>query len=122
MQKKSESGSTVRESYEASVSERPSSPRTSARTAAAASLSVTAGRGSSTAGEPTRRPAGVMARASRAEGAERRGPPRSRAAGSRTGRSEEHTSELQSLTNLVCRLLLEKKKTKKHNQNNTTTT
>src|SRR5262249_60682971 len=29
-------------------------------------------------------------------------------AGSR--RSEEHTSELQSLTNLVCRLLLEKKK------------
>src|SRR5438093_7209002 len=29
-------------------------------------------------------------------------------------RSEEHTSELQSLTNLVCRLLLEKKK---NNQN-----
>src|SRR5258706_11027783 len=28
-------------------------------------------------------------------------------------RSEEHTSELQSLTNLVCRLLLEKKKTKR---------
>src|SRR5215213_4725030 len=27
-----------------------------------------------------------------------------------TSRSEEHTSELQSLTNLVCRLLLEKKK------------
>src|SRR5437016_1600820 len=27
-------------------------------------------------------------------------------------RSEEHTSELQSLTNLVCRLLLEKKKHK----------
>src|SRR5438093_7763012 len=27
-----------------------------------------------------------------------------------SGRSEEHTSELQSLTNLVCRLLLEKKK------------
>src|SRR5262249_56784376 len=26
-----------------------------------------------------------------------------------SGRSEEHTSELQSLTNLVCRLLLEKK-------------
>src|SRR5262249_58683031 len=33
-------------------------------------------------------------------------------------RSEEHTSELQSLTNLVCRLLLEKKKT----QSPTTTT
>src|SRR5437016_9627236 len=31
-------------------------------------------------------------------------------------RSEEHTSELQSLTNLVCRLLLEKKK-KKHKNN-----
>src|SRR5438046_8421093 len=30
--------------------------------------------------------------------------------GSCAGRSEEHTSELQSLTNLVCRLLLEKKK------------
>src|SRR5438046_4929221 len=28
----------------------------------------------------------------------------------RMRRSEEHTSELQSLTNLVCRLLLEKKK------------
>src|SRR2546427_8688496 len=31
------------------------------------------------------------------------------------GRSEEHTSELQSQSNLVCRLLLEKKKTKTHN-------
>src|SRR5438093_10067738 len=31
-------------------------------------------------------------------------------------RSEEHTSELQSLTNLVCRLLLEKKKKKKKNK------
>src|SRR5256885_5098589 len=30
----------------------------------------------------------------------------------RGGRSEEHTSELQSPCNLVCRLLLEKKKTK----------
>src|SRR2546427_5910490 len=28
----------------------------------------------------------------------------------RSGRSEEHTSELQSQSNLVCRLLLEKKK------------
>src|SRR5690606_41196660 len=28
--------------------------------------------------------------------------------GGRTGRSEEHTSELQSRENLVCRLLLEK--------------
>src|SRR2546426_4817125 len=30
-------------------------------------------------------------------------------------RSEEHTSELQSPCNLVCRLLLEKKKKKKNN-------
>src|SRR5438045_6954330 len=44
---------------------------------------------------------------------------RPRAAGSRTNgvcrtatRSEEHTSELQSLRHLVCRLLLEKKKKK----------
>src|SRR5690606_39995423 len=29
-------------------------------------------------------------------------------------RSEEHTSELQSRENLVCRLLLEKKKTSRH--------
>src|SRR5438270_11177697 len=32
-------------------------------------------------------------------------------------RSEEHTSELQSQSNLVCRLLLEKKKKKKKNKN-----
>src|SRR6266478_7676064 len=32
---------------------------------------------------------------------------------SRRSRSEEHTSELQSQSNLVCRLLLEKKKKKK---------
>src|SRR2546422_7292079 len=36
-----------------------------------------------------------------------------------TGRSEEHTSELQSRLHLVCRLLLEKKKKK---ANNTVTT
>src|SRR3712207_7872769 len=34
-----------------------------------------------------------------------------------TGRSEEHTSELQSRQYLVCRLLLEKKKKKKLNMN-----
>src|SRR2546425_9279077 len=34
----------------------------------------------------------------------------------RFGRSEEHTSELQSLAYLVCRLLLEKKKNKKNEQ------
>src|SRR2546427_6931210 len=38
-------------------------------------------------------------------------PRRSRASGpTAPGRSEEHTSELQSQSNLVCRLLLEKKK------------
>src|SRR5688572_31753400 len=36
----------------------------------------------------------------------------------KTERSEEHTSELQSQSNLVCRLLLEKKK-KIKNQDNT---
>src|SRR5438046_3975595 len=36
-------------------------------------------------------------------------------------RSEEHTSELQSLTNLVCRLLLEKKKKKQNKTHKTTT-
>src|SRR2546423_9120970 len=34
------------------------------------------------------------------------------------GRSEEHTSELQSLAYLVCRLLLEKKNTKTRNSEN----
>src|SRR5256885_13146435 len=37
-------------------------------------------------------------------------------------RSEEHTSELQSPCNLVCRLLLEKKKKKKYNTSYTTCT
>src|SRR5688572_31064787 len=32
-----------------------------------------------------------------------------------SGRSEEHTSELQSQSNLVCRLLLEKKNTIRNN-------
>src|SRR5688572_32934965 len=52
---------------------------------------------------PVRRAAGARAR-------DRHG-----AAAARGGlrRSEEHTSELQSQSNLVCRLLLEKKKKKK---------
>src|SRR5438132_4781719 len=37
-------------------------------------------------------------------------------------RSEEHTSELQSHSDLVCRLLLEKKKKKKTNNNPLTKT
>src|SRR5688572_31293542 len=41
------------------------------------------------------------------------------ARGHRPGRSEEHTSELQSQSNLVCRLLLEKKKTKNNITGNT---
>src|SRR2546430_6927154 len=36
-------------------------------------------------------------------------------------RSEEHTSELQSQSNLVCRLLLEKKKKKKRRKRRTST-
>src|SRR5947199_6543342 len=38
------------------------------------------------------------------------------------GRSEEHTSELQSLRHLVCRLLLEKKKKQMRLKMNTHTT
>src|SRR5436309_12433826 len=45
------------------------------------------------------------------------------AAADRTdARSEEHTSELQSRENLVCRLLLEKKKKNKRKHNTTTKT
>src|SRR5438034_8614728 len=40
----------------------------------------------------------------------RRRPGELRRAGHRPNRSEEHTSELQSHSDLVCRLLLEKKK------------
>src|SRR5438093_1660495 len=54
-----------------------------------------------------RRLAAPSRRASRAP--PRRGRVRRRRGRARR-RSEEHTSELQSLTNLVCRLLLEKKK------------
>src|SRR5690242_21204711 len=42
----------------------------------------------------------------------RRVPSPRREGGSHAPRSEEHTSELQSHVNLVCRLLLEKKKKK----------
>src|SRR2546427_6875507 len=43
-----------------------------------------------------------------------------RLSGRRRGRrSEEHTSELQSQSNLVCRLLLEKKKKNKNHHDNT---
>src|SRR5438045_7474430 len=53
------------------------------------------------------RPASTSRKGSRRKSACSRGPC---AAGRRpTSRSEEHTSELQSLRHLVCRLLLEKK-------------
>src|SRR6266853_4969072 len=45
-----------------------------------------------------------------------RAPPARDRARSRPSRSEEHTSELQSQSNLVCRLLLEKKKKKKNHR------
>src|SRR5690349_24825981 len=51
-------------------------------------------------------PVAVAARESRQNGARA-------LAGSGAQRSEEHTSELQSRRDLVCRLLLEKKKKKK---------
>src|SRR5690242_21330709 len=56
----------------------------------------------------TRAPDGAAAAALR--GLPRRCPRRLRGCGARVRRSEEHTSELQSHVNLVCRLLLEKKK------------
>src|SRR5688572_31449606 len=46
-----------------------------------------------------------------------RGRSRGRARWRRLARSEEHTSELQSQSNLVCRLLLEKKKKKTYTNN-----
>src|SRR5260370_14411150 len=45
--------------------------------------------------------------------------PRVSASSADKNRSEEHTSELQSHLNLVCRLLLEKKKKKKTERNKT---
>src|SRR2546422_4361810 len=47
---------------------------------------------------------------------------RSSASERRSGRSEEHTSELQSRLHLVCRLLLEKKKKQRAKQPETTST
>src|SRR5256885_9751388 len=49
-------------------------------------------------------------RGSRGDPARPQGPQSGRPGGARGVRSEEHTSELQSPCNLVCRLLLEKKK------------
>src|SRR4051812_49952242 len=62
--------------------------------------------------------------AQRAEGPLSGGQPAARPAGDRAGRaararSEEHTSELQSHVNLVCRLLLEKKKNNNETRSST---
>src|SRR2546427_4112071 len=70
-------------------------------------------RGRGSAGSPRSR-AGVVCDAP--------GPRRGRSTprhprGREPARSEEHTSELQSQSNLVCRLLLEKKKKKKKKAN-----
>src|SRR5262245_65179473 len=48
--------------------------------------------------------------------------PAREASASSSRRSEEHTSELQSLRHLVCRLLLEKKKKNKENKKRAKTT
>src|SRR5215204_5554269 len=57
---------------------------------------------------PLCRPEGVPAPPRDAH--RRHAPQGDRRARDRAGRSEEHTSELQSYSDLVCRLLLEKKK------------
>src|SRR2546427_6436785 len=86
----------------AAVSLRPAAARAALRSAASSSVAVV-----SLAGAATRacRPAPASA---------------ARTLSSRTlsarisARSEEHTSELQSQSNLVCRLLLENKKYQQH--------
>src|SRR2546427_3390191 len=62
---------------------------------------------------PSRRARRTESRRDRSRGPRRR-PQRQRVV-CPTRRSEEHTSELQSQSNLVCRLLLEKKKKKTYN-------
>src|SRR3712207_8707325 len=74
-------------------SARRAAPPRATRTAAARRSAA-----ASTRAPPRRRSAPAAGRGSRA------------AARGRRGRSEEHTSELQSRQYLVCRLLLEKKK------------
>src|SRR2546421_4979187 len=54
----------------------------------------------------------VGSRGDRCHGLARRGRARRQPVASVSTRSEEHTSELQSRSDLVCRLLLEKKKKK----------
>src|SRR2546427_1352073 len=78
-----------------------------AATPAAAAMNSQAPSTAATRGASTS-PAAALPKATPAL-ASRTAPARARACGS-PSRSEEHTSELQSQSNLVCRLLLEKKK------------
>src|SRR5438093_2368953 len=85
----------------------PISPRTSAYAAPAATAASSASAQRARTGRRYCRAAMGVAQS----GALQSG--RLRALVAELVRSEEHTSELQSLTNLVCRLLLEKKKNKR---------
>src|SRR5438046_9952620 len=58
---------------------------------------------------PTRRSSDLQRAACAGGGVSASAPRRRRTARRPSRRSEEHTSELQSLTNLVCRVLLEKR-------------
>src|SRR5207237_10643502 len=64
---------------------------------------------------PSETRAEIIAALCGASGTRPRRHPRAPRTGSPAERSEEHTSELQSHLNLVCRLLLEKKKKKQTN-------
>src|SRR5947207_11000604 len=82
-----------------------STPRTSGRAAAAVGRPFAAARPSSSPREQAAAPATPAPMGREAKGAQvpaGQAPP--------GARSEEHTSELQSHSDLVCRLLLEKKK------------
>src|SRR5687767_15587342 len=70
-------------------------------------------------GRPHREPGPARADGGAVRAAHR---PGAQAAGAGAARSEEHTSELQSLAYLVCRLLLEKKKKKNKNTHNSSIT
>src|SRR2546430_7513169 len=85
---------------ETSPASRPRSKRGRRRTMTAASSERAILKSTPPASEGARRSTGRQARRD--------------ASHPRSSRSEEHTSELQSQSNLVCRLLLEKKKKKTH--------
>src|SRR5262245_53536560 len=102
--------------------------RNESATAARVSANAAANRSASRAAAGRRTSARSLSPSAASNGAQNdagRAPPRAsrkRTLGSRSAaaarqpghcRSEEHTSELQSLRHLVCRLLLEKKKKKK---------